>query len=98
MKKKPQRDPKSELLSMAAAISLAAQVLRPHLPLMREYARERDRFEGIGPVLAPSLYMDSERRVTDTVMWPLIQVATRFVIDHDVHVEVAKAALLKVRA
>jgi len=39
------RDVKAELNAMTAAISTAVLVMRPYLPLMHEYKRERQKMD-----------------------------------------------------
>jgi len=89
------RDVKAELNAMTAAISTAVLVMRPYLPLMHEYKRERQKMESIGPIVAPSLFMSAERQAVDAVIWPMIDAATRFIAEYETQVERSADALAK---
>jgi len=84
---------KQELSDAVGAAQVAANLLRGSLPLMQEFLIESRRMETVGPVLAPSLYMDSERRATEAVVKPVFEAAVRYVADFDNAVERARLAL-----
>lgn len=84
---------KQELNEAVGATQVAVNLLRGSLPLMQEFLIESTQMESVGPVLAPSLYMDSERRATEAVVKPIFEAAVKFVADFDNAVERARSAL-----
>ena len=90
-------DPHHELHAATAAISLCAVVLAPHRDLLERFMRESRYMENVGPVLAPSLFMSSERRAVESVMKPIYQAALDFLNAHERQVAAARGALDKVR-
>jgi hypothetical protein len=91
------RDAKAELNGMAAAIQTAAHVLRPYAPLMHEYERERQKMESIGPIVAPSLFMNAERQEVDAILSSMIRAAMSFLAEYEKQIEASKITLAKVR-
>jgi hypothetical protein len=88
---------RQELAEAAQAISMAGHILRPHLPLIERYRKERDLVDSVGPIINPSLYKSSERQATDAIMAPIFQAAAAFVAILDDQTRRAREALEKVR-
>lgn len=84
------------LQEVIAAVSLAVNVIRPHADFIRLYQAEARDMESVGPLLAPSLYMSSERRAADAVIGPLLGQALSLVKTYDQQVSAANVALKKV--
>ncbi len=60
---------------MLAVVGAAAQTVHGLVPLIDLYEQGRERMESIGPVIAPSFYLNEERRKTDEIVWPVLKAA-----------------------
>ena len=58
--------------------ALADSLMRPHLALLEQYARERELMGSVGAILDPTLYRSSERRTVDAAIAPLFEQVRAF--------------------
>lgn len=89
---------KQALHEACAAISVAATLLRPHLPLFERFEKERRDMQSFGAVAHPTLYRDEERRAVSALVSPLFIAAQNYLREVDTQTQHAAAALEKVGA
>jgi hypothetical protein len=94
----PTESQKEKLMAMAASISTAVAVLKSVEPTMLQLIEESIRMENIGPVLAPGLYLNEERRCVEAIMVPLTQSALALIRAYDAQLKTSAAALQAVKS
>lgn len=52
------------------ALALAAELIRPHLPILDQFEKDSRRIETFGAILDPTLYRDPERRRAADLLGP----------------------------
>lgn len=60
---------------MLAVVGNLAQTAQALVPMIDLYEKGRERMESIGPVIAPSFYLNEERRKTDEIVWLVLKAA-----------------------
>lgn len=94
----PQILAREALQEAAAAVSVAAEILKPHADFFERYAREAESMDSVGPILNPTLFKDPERVAVDRFMRPIFAAARAFVRDVENQKRRAAEALAKVQA
>jgi hypothetical protein len=74
------------LQQASLALNAATGLLRPHVPLFKQFAKERQDMESFGGVLAPRLYFDREKRAVADIMAPLYEQGLRLVETFDAQI------------
>jgi hypothetical protein len=86
-----------ELDAALKTIAVTVELLRPYLPLFRQFEREKQLMESVGPILDPTLFNSSERRATEAIVAPAFLAATAFVAEIDAQQAKVKAAFATVK-
>jgi hypothetical protein len=86
-----------ELDAALKTIAVACELLRPYLPLFRQFEREKRLMESAGPVLDPTLFNSSERRATEAIVAPAFSAAQAFIAEIDAQQARVKAAFATVK-
>lgn len=88
---------KERLLELGAAITAAANLLRPYAPLIEQFQREAQLMDSVGPILNPTLWKNPERQAVSGLMTPFYAAAMDFIRAYDKQIAVAADALAKVQ-
>lgn len=80
---------RAALRAASLALNAAAGILRPHVALFEAFKQERADMESFGPVLAPGLYCDREKRAVSDLMVPLYEAGQRLVETFDAQINAA---------
>ncbi|CCJ07044.1 hypothetical protein [Methylocystis sp. SC2] len=78
---------RAALQAASLALNAAVGILRPHVALFEAFKQERADMESFGPVLAPGLYLDREKRAVSDLMAPLYEAGQRLVETFDTQIE-----------
>jgi hypothetical protein len=70
---------REQMLELGVALSTAYMLLKPFEPLILQFQRESREMESFGPILNPTLFMNSERRATEAILKPIYGEALRFI-------------------
>lgn len=76
-------DAREELDQANGCINVAVTLLRPNVDLMRRFREERRSLESVGPVLAPALFLDREKRAVGDMLAPVYEAAEKLVAEFD---------------
>jgi len=82
----PFEERRAALHAASLALSAAAGILRPHIPLFEQFKREQADMENFGHIFDPTLYRSQERRDVAGVMAPLYEAAQRLVETFDAQI------------
>lgn len=88
---------KQRLHALNAAIATAVAVIKMEKATLDAFFEEQRSMDSVGPILDPTLWNSSERRVTEALLTPVYRAASDLVETYDGTVERSKAALEKVK-
>lgn len=86
---------REQLRDFNAALSTAYLLLKPFTPLIEQFQRESQIMDSIGPLLAPHLFMDPERRACEQMLKPLYEQARQFLQTYEIARDAAEGAAIR---
>lgn len=90
---KTKEEARIQLAEACASISVATDLIRPHLALFEQFRHEVALMESAGPTIDPTLFTSSERRATEAFLKPIFEAARQFVQTVDAQKTLAQTAL-----